>query len=334
MKTKSRAQHSLAQLFAVMSLTAISCVLFNNCQRLDENADYNLDVPDAYKEVGVSHNEGLDYIFNKIQEYCIEYTRNLENDPYDVKSIDYPAIVREGIVEFCMANQKTKEISKLYGTSFQTGYLLKSRNVLETKPEIKVLIDKIQYVIRNEFSSKNLKQLKRELNMINQLASDQLSPGDAAAIYCATSTAYSTFQYWHKNYRAWYFALNYPEIMEQLEKSDLNKLSLKSATALVDTIPVNQSFIKTFWDKFEGWINQTGDALEYWWDEYGEKIIISDCLGAVAGAYDAAVAAGAASLVFGPEGIVVLGVGGAIVGGVDASAFAITGSGVLELVDP
>lgn len=332
MKTNLKNHKYYSSLGLVVSLTVMSCLLFNRCQGLDDQMDYNLDIPDEYKEVGASHTEGLDYIFSSIQYNCIEYSRRCDIEPMHSEVLDYSVIVREALQEFCEKDTRINKISDFYLESLQTDYFLKSRHVTDLKPEVKDFISKIQFAIKTGINNKNTNQFKKDLNSINQAATEHLSSDDAAAIYCATSTAYSSFQYWQKNYRAWYFALNYPEIMERYGKMELNQLSLKSATAFMDTIPGFRDRLKAFWDGFEGWVENTSDALDYWWDEYGEKIIISDCMGAVAGTYDALVAAGAGSLVFGPEGLVVVGAAGAIVGGIDASAFAITGSGVLELL--
>ena len=44
----------------------------------------NLDIPEEYNEVGVLHNEGLEYIFEEIKAYGIEYTKNprLKSRPF------------------------------------------------------------------------------------------------------------------------------------------------------------------------------------------------------------------------------------------------------------
>lgn len=334
MKTRSRIQELLLNLLTLVGITTLCVMIFLSCQSLDNESDINLDIPEAYNKVGLSHNEGLNFIFCEIRSNCIAYSNSNIMEANGEGRIDYKNIIQEAIKDFCETNPETKEFLVYYESTFDMNYYLKSSNITEFQPDMEELLDGIQLSIRSEFESKNLKHLKKDLNAINQMATERLSPLEASAIYSATSTAYSSFQYWNKNYRAWYFALNYPEIMAQIEKSDLNKLSLKSAYSLMDTIPDGQTRLKTFWDAFEGWLNNTADALDYWWDEYGEKIIVSDCLGAVAGTFDAVTAAGAPSLVFGPEGLVVVGAAGAIVGGIDASAFAITGSGIIELTKP
>jgi len=254
MKTNVKNYKYYWSLTLVVSLTVMSCLLFNRCQGMDDQMDYNLAIPDEYKEVGASHSEGLDYIFSSIQYNCIEYSRRCDTDPMHIEVLDYRVIVREALKEFCEEDARVKKISAFYMESIQTDYFLKSRHVTDLKPEVEDFVNKIQFAIRAGLTKKNINQFKRELNAINQAATEQLSSDDAAAIYCATSTAYSSFQYWHKNYRAWYFALNYPEIMERYGKQELNKLSLKGATAYMDTIPGFRDRLKVFWDGFEGWV--------------------------------------------------------------------------------
>ena len=319
----------------IMSFITVSCLLFQHCKKIDDDIKYILDVPEEYIEVGKTHNEGLDFIFTEIQERCIEYAEDSKGGAINSRAIDYGAIVIDATIDFCRTNPKTKDNSELYEASIlRSGSILKSAKVVEMRPEQEALMKEIQLALKTENSPKNLKQLKARLDIINKKAAQELSENDAAGIYCATSTAYCTFQYWNKNYRAWYFALNYPEIMGQLEKSELNKLSLKSSESLLDTVPDYRSPLRAFWDGYEGWVSDMGDALDYWWDEYGEKVIVSDCFGAAMGTVDAVTAAGAPSLVFGPEGLVVVAAAGAIIGGIDASAGAITTSAIIEIVNP
>lgn len=335
MKTKSGILKTVTTIVLMISFVIVGCLLFQYCQKIDTEDEYMLDVPDEYIEVGKTHNEGLAYIFAEIQEKCIEYAKNNEGDVKNASAIDYPAIVKEATIEFCRTNSKTKDYSEFYVASIlHSGFSLKSSRGDGLKPEQEALMKEIRTALRTEYSPKNLKHLKTKLDIINKKAMQELPENEAAAIYCATSTAYSTFQYWNKNYRAWYFALNYPEIMDQFERSELNKLSLKSSISISDTIPDRQSRLKTFWDTYEGWITNMSDAVEYWWDDCGERVMFSDCVGAVLGAYDTVIAAGASTLVFGPQGLVVIGAVGAIFGSIDASAIAITGTSFFEIVNP
>lgn len=331
MKTKSQILKTVTSGVLMVSLLTGGTFLFQHCQKID--ADYILDVPEEYVEVGKTHNEGLDYIFAEIQEKCIAYAKQSEVNPINSKSIDYLTIGQDALIEFCRTNPATKVNAGLYEAFIlHSSATYKSSIATEMNPKQQELFRELQLALKIEFNSKNLKQLKGRLNLINNKAMSELSENDAAEIFCATSTAYSTFQYWNKNYRAWYFALNYPEILEQFKKADLNKLSLKSTINVSDTIPRGIDWTKRVWDRVEGWYFNTADAVDIWWDIYGDGIMISDCVGAAFGAGDAIVAAGSASLVFGPEGTVVVGVGGAIVGGIDASAKAIAVSGTMEIL--
>ena len=332
MKTKPGILKTVTTIALMMSSVIVGCLLFQYCQKIDTDDNNSLDAPKEYTKVGNMHNEGLDYIFAEIQDKCIEYAIYNEGNPINAKAIDYPAIVREATTDFCRTNPKTKDNSELYEASIlHSGFILKSRKATGMKPKQQELLNEIELNLKTEFTNKNLKRLKGELALINKKASMELPENDAAAIYCATSTAYSTFQYWNRNYRAWYFALHYPEILEQYKKEELNKLSLKSAVIAADTISGRVDWFKRSWDNVEGWFFNGVDVVDEWWNMYGEAILISDCVGAAWGAVETLAAVGPEALVFGPEGLVVAGVGGAIIGGVEASVEATIVSGLLEI---
>jgi hypothetical protein len=334
MKTKSGNLKKIAAIVLTMSLVIVGCLFFQHCQKVDTETDYTLNVPEEFMEVGKIHNEGLDYIFAELQEKCIEYAMYIEEDPINAPVLDYPAIARKATIDFCRTTIQTKDYSELYKASIlNSGLVLKSQKVPEMNSKQKEYLNEVALALKAEFKSKNLKRFKGELSSINKDASMELSENDAAVIYCATSTAYNTFQYWNRNYRAWYFALNYPEIFGQYKKAELNKMSLKSAVSTQDTTHRQPDWTKIVWDRVEGWFVGMADAVDIWWDQYGEGIVLSDCVGAACGAGDAIAAAGAASLVFGPEGLVAVGAGGAIIGGVDASAKAVVISGSIIILD-
>ena len=149
--------------------------------------------------------------------------------------------------------------------------------------------------------------LKKQLDVINQKAATTLSEADAAVIYCATSTGYHSYQYWMNNHKKWYFALNYPEILEQYNNKELNQLQLKNGTIRT------KGWMSDLFNSVENWFNTTTNSIEEWWDEHGETILVSDGLGAAYGAGKAFVTAGAGSLVFGPGGLVVTTVAGGVI---------------------
>ena len=332
MKTKLRILKMVMMTATMVSIVAVSCILFQNCQKTETDIDYSLDIPDDYNEVGKIHNEGLDYTLAEIQNTYIQITSSNLRDPISKLSIDYSTIAKKAMIDFFRSNPRTMGSFYLYESSFlKNGYVQKPVNVSELKPKQKELMDEIQLALKAEIKSKNLKRLKEKLDKINKDALSNLPEIEAAPIYCATSTAYSTFQYWNKNYRAWYFVLHYPELLDQYDKAELNRLRLKNTSISLDTIPWNQETPKKAWDYLEGWFVSFADAVDLWWDEYGEKILISDCVGAVFGGVEALATAGAGSLVFGPQGLVVVGVAGAIIGSVETSVEAAIVTGIIEV---
>jgi hypothetical protein len=267
----------LRSLYVIISIGAITCGFLNSCQSNDDAIDYNMDLPEEYLEVGIQHNDGLNFIFSRIQEECIEYLKNHEIDSLKFEPVNYRAIIRDAINEFCSSNPKTKEYAKFFLPVIESEDYEKSLHVNEIAPQKKELLDRIQLALPQDCNKRTLKGLKDDLQLINQEASQRLSSEDAASIYCATSTAYFTFQYWSKNYRAWYFLLNYPEILEQLEKEKLNKLSLKSTYLLTDTTSDRKSWLGILWDGFEGWLRNT--MMQLILVGYSVSIILYDVWG-------------------------------------------------------
>ena len=144
MKTKSETLNTVATVILLMSSGIIGCFLFQYCQKMDIDGNYNLGVPKEYTKVGAMHNEGLDYIFAEIQTNCIEYAKSYELYPRTTKTIDYPAIIRKATIDFCRTNTNTKDNSELYEASIlHSDFLLKSRNAKEMKPLQAELLNEI-----------------------------------------------------------------------------------------------------------------------------------------------------------------------------------------------
>ena len=97
--------------------------------------------------------------------------------------------------------------------------------------------------------------LKKQLDVINQKAASTLSDTEAAVIYCATSTGYHSYQYWMNNHKKWYFALNYPEILEQYNNEELNQFQLKNGKIKT------KGWWDDLWNKTENWFNSTVEQV-------------------------------------------------------------------------
>lgn len=101
---------------------------------------------------------------------------------------------------------------------------------------------------------------------MNKQASFELNGADLDVIYCATSIAFATAQYWNKNFKKWYFALKYPEILLQYNEEQLNNIQSKNMLRSGD-------LFSEAWDSVENWWEDTMDAFDDWWDENGDDII-------------------------------------------------------------
>ncbi len=114
------------------------------------------------------------------------------------------------------------QIFDIYRKTGQTNMAVKySTEIINKKVKIPSLaIDSIK--------SEAEEYLMENKSGFNGKTQTELGATEAAPIYCATSRAYATYQYWHKNYKKWYFALHYPEILKEYNDARLNNLSLQN----------------------------------------------------------------------------------------------------------
>ena len=267
------------------------CINFQSCEinSIDNDFDYILDIPKQYNEVGKLHNEGLDHVFRVIRKKHLENMNESRNSLKSVQNIDYISIVTEATLDFCKKNLKNKKSFSVI-EDFAIKSKLKSGelNLAETNdlsPIQKELLSQITESMKSKYSSNNLTKLKNDLELINLRAARVLSETDAAPIYCATSTAYATYQYWHRNYRKWYFALNYPEILKKYEEEELNKLQLKNGNLLLKSGDGSTSWWNDTWNFVEDWWNDSwaDEEKTEWMLETLEEIGTTDVIGAVSG---------------------------------------------------
>ncbi|MDR0681673.1 MAG: hypothetical protein LBG15_07500, partial [Dysgonamonadaceae bacterium] len=189
----------------------------------------NLDIPEEFNEVGKLHNEGLEYVFNELKVAAIEYTKNPQLKGHTFLE-NHDEFVRQATLKFCQHNKKMQSHFDLCENVLNNNnILLKSGTTNINNPIIAQLLDETKVLIRENIKKKNdLSLLKVQLDAINNKAANILSEQDAIVIYCATSIGYASYQYWTENYRKWYFAIHYPEILEQYNDDELNQLQLKN----------------------------------------------------------------------------------------------------------
>ena len=300
-----------------VSFFAILGFLFQSCEK--DEIDYKLDIPEEYNEVGKLHNQGLDFTFRKMKKESIALMQENENSSLkSTKTLDYKSLAHQGTLEFCKTNKKLKDNYQICknALNFSQSRLksagLKSISINDLSQSQVELITQISETIGKKYSKNDLDKLKMNLNEINQSAAMNLTKEEAAVIYSATSTAYNSYQYWMKNYKKWYFALNYPEILEKYKEEELNNLQLKNGSLTLKSA----NWYDDTWDSVENWWDNTSDELENWWEEDGEEITDSDIEGAIGGALGGAYAGSAA----GGVGALPGAAGGAVIGGLGASA--------------
>ncbi|MCE5204771.1 MAG: hypothetical protein LLF80_01505 [Porphyromonadaceae bacterium] len=244
----------------------------------------SLDIPEEYNEVGVLHNEGLEYIFAEIRAEGIEYAKNprLKNRPFMENKDEF---IKQATLDFCNQHEKIREHSNIFTHALKDTPSLKSSGVDNFSPAVQQMLDEMTSVLKQEFKKNELPQLKARLEAINQKATTTLTESDAAIIYCATSTGYSSYHYWMNNYKKWYFALNYPEILEQYNNEELNQLQLKNSTIRT------KGWLNDIWNTVEDWWNSASNAITDWWNNGGREVVAADAGGAAAGAMSGTVVA-------------------------------------------
>jgi hypothetical protein len=267
-------------IIGIVCLTLFGYIQGCNDNTIEMEKVSTLDIPEEYNEVGVLHNEGLEYIFEEIKAQSIEYAKNprLKNRSFLDSPDDF---VKQATLKFCKQNKKVKEHINMCESILKSDISLKSSDTEISNPVLKELVEEINLAVSKEFKESEIAQLKAQLDGINKKAAATLSEKEAAVIYCATSTGYNSYQYWQKNYKKWYFALHYPEILEQYSNEELNQLQLKNGR-----IKTKADYIcfDCIWRAVESWWGSASNAFVNWWDNGGKETVIADVGGAVYGA--------------------------------------------------
>lgn len=263
--------------------------IFQSCEK--EEFDYELNIPEEYNEVGKLHNQGLNFIFRKIKKESIALMQ--ENETSTLKNarvLDYQALVSEGTLEFCKTNKKLKDNYQICENSLNifkpklksTG--LKTMDTGNLSARQVDLVNQISKSLEMNNSKKGIDKLKKDLDKINRAALVDLTKEEAAVIFCATSTAYSSAQYWIKNHKKWYFLLHYPEILDKYKEEELNNLQLKNDSLALKSSTIDDSWWSDTWNSVEDWWDGATDDVSDWWEEDGQNLAATDAAGAVTGA--------------------------------------------------
>ena len=244
----------------------ISCLFFISCENSD-GIDYKIEIPEKFLEIGKLHNQGLNHVYIDLKEAIIEESNN---DNKLRSTINYRQIVENSVLDFCKQNNSLKHdyeyISQNIGQINTTKLRSSSDNIANLSITQQECMNKLSVILESFFKTKDVERLKSDINVLNKQASSELDGADLDVIYCATSIAFATAQYWNKNFKKWYFALKYPEILLQYNEEQLNNIQSKSMLRSGD-------LFSEAWDSVENWWADTMDAFDNWWDEYSDDII-------------------------------------------------------------
>ncbi len=237
----------------------------------DDGLNYDLDIPNDYQEAGKIHNDGLEYI---LKCYTNEIIKSRESDEFthlkSSKVVDFHSICTQATMAFATKNKTTKKHIKLiekYSSLKNENIRLKSTTVKEFDGELAILHNQIIEASHKRYSQDSIFVLRDVLNEINKEATEILSDEEAKLIYAETSIAYSSYQYWIKNYKKWYFILNYPEMLSVLTEKELNNVKEKSVwVGPGNPITALDATLEYLWNETEGTINDASNAIEGWWD--------------------------------------------------------------------
>ena len=281
---------TLSIVATIVVILVTNLMIIHSCSN-EPDVPAPLDIPEEFNEVGKLHNEGLEFVFERIKEQAIESVNNPSVKRLSAKDNDINDFVKQSILDFCKQNEKlqknmdvceyvidrplSSKISLKSATSEEIEYL----DDIEINPALQKLLNEVYAVLSKEFKANEFSQLKTQLDAINKKAAATISETEAAVVYCATSTGYNSYQYWMDNYKKWYFALNFPEILEQYNNADLNQLEVKRGNI------VKMGFLDDLWNNVENWWHTNTSAFANWWNTHGiTEIVLWDITGAAFGA--------------------------------------------------
>ena len=288
----------MKKLFAILSVSLLSVFgIFFSCSDLNEVTDSEssgLIMPEAYKIIGIKHNEALEAAFQSLRQYYTQQSRAVR----EVKRLDKAQcyrIMQNGINDFLKTDgidieelDLTRRISRSTGgDDLEITPIDKDHILYEYNESLKSVLD-------GEFKTES--QLLYELNQINNKASENLSEQDAAAVYAGTCTCYYSYKYWKLNYIKWWVALNMPELLNYYSDERINDLIIDNFSNISPISPQFTAF-EADWI-YEEWI-RTGETrqmlaneLKKWWNNGGATVVYNDASGAVAGSIGGAVSGG------------------------------------------
>lgn len=229
--------------------------------------DIMLDLPEEFLQVGMKHNEGVDYAYQGIRDY---FSGTKTQTSHDMSKDELLEIALSALEEYC---GNSLFVTKTTGDAGDT---------LTLDSEIEIYFERIKSFF-NENSEITSTELINELNTVNRMASLQLSDTlKKAAVFSGTATCYSSYNYWKENHKKWIIALNYPELLDEYTDEELNALELGEEGFI---FPETKG-IGELWQKVKA-------TVKDWWNNGGKEIVFADGEGAAIGAMTGAMVGGA-----------------------------------------
>jgi len=190
--------------FFLGALIGFLCFVSISCSDKSVNAPTSIQrrFSNPYSYVGQQHNEGLDYILERIKSNGLNISGGITEGALMDKIQEYGAEFllnkRTGgqSLDFFMQESKATLQAKVFKTnSFLSDSLSDSQQ--KYVKEIYDLLDSVQ----------DTTQLAISLNDLEKQAYDDLGPENSAVVLAAGSVAYSSTVYWMNNFSQWEEAL-------------------------------------------------------------------------------------------------------------------------------
>ncbi|MFC2119300.1 hypothetical protein ACFLSY_11730 [Bacteroidota bacterium] len=266
-------------LLALLFCIGLCGFVFQACEKEKIQNNDELNIPEGYQMVGKLHNQGLDHVFKIMKENIIEAGE--ESGFKTAIDIDYMSVIKEASLDFCKKNEFLKvnysecenSIEEYFSEMDNNSNSLKSKEIENLTIEQQKLIRRIDNAVNNAVLNNNISELRKQISNINSEAKEKCSAEEAAAIYCASSTAFFSYEYWTKYQDKWYFAAHFSEIAEQYRAAhpEYALVSFKSIDG------------DGFWSDIYEWFGNRIDDVIEWWNNSGKLIIAADVTGAVGG---------------------------------------------------
>lgn len=175
-------------LFSVaLCFSLISCSK-GNVEEDVTSADFMLDLPEEFLQVGVKHNEGVDYAYQGIKDY---FSGTKTQTLQDISKDELLEIALSTLEDYCG------------NPPFFTKAAEASGDTPTLDSEIEIYFERLKSFF-NENPEITSAELIDELNVINVMASAQLSDTlKKAAVFSGTATCYSSYNYWKENHKKW-----------------------------------------------------------------------------------------------------------------------------------